>query len=227
MGGGQHARPQAMRRGPTLIVRQLGMPPASGGATPPATMDGDAEEPDARLDDLGEVGDRGLLDMIEGQLAAAARAGRLFDGDLDGGLGELLGSRGLATLEDPLPGLAAGLLGVLLARPLGERRRLPLARARQLLDLGLQGRDLDSLLLEQAALLEDEGHQLVASQFGEVGFRHDRESNESAALEARGSLINYVIEELRCEDRRRREDFLACSNKHINHLQQHRSPGWS
>src|SRR5262249_32768794 len=71
-------------------------------------MDGHAEEPGARPGDLGEVGDRGLLDAVEGQLAAAGRAGRLLDGDLDRRLGGLLGGRRLAGLERPPPGLAAG-----------------------------------------------------------------------------------------------------------------------
>jgi hypothetical protein len=68
--------------------------------------------------------------------------------------------------EHPLPGLAAGPLGVLDARLLGERRRLPLAGARQLLDLRLQRRD-------RGGLLEDQGDQLIAPQLGELGFRHD------------------------------------------------------
>ena len=116
-----------MRRGPALVVSQLGVVSARDRPTPLTTMDGDTEEADSRLDDLGEVGDRGLLDMIEGQRAAAARASRLLDGDLDGGLGELLGGRRLAPLEDPLAGLATGPLGILVRDPLenGAACRLP------------------------------------------------------------------------------------------------------
>jgi hypothetical protein len=120
MGGGQQPRPQAMRRGPALVGGEFGMPAAGGGAAAGAAVNGDAEEPGAGLDDFGEVGDRGLLDAIEGQLAAAGRTSGLGDGDLDGGLVELLGGRGLASLELPLPGLAAGPLGLLGPRPLGN-----------------------------------------------------------------------------------------------------------
>jgi hypothetical protein len=147
-------------------------------------VDGHAEETDARPDDLGEVGDRGFLDAIEGQLAAAGRAGRQCDGDLDGGFGELLGGRRRAMAEHPLTGLATGPLGGPDSRPLGERRRLPLARASEFLDLGLQRRD-------HRGLLEDQGHQLIAPQSGEVGFRHRRQDKEMADTAARGSLINY------------------------------------
>ncbi len=154
-----------MGRGPALIGGEVDVAATGGGAAAGAAVDGHAEEPHARLDDLGQVGDRGLLDALEGELAAAVGAGRLGDGDLDGRLGERLGSRGRAPRERPLARLAAGPLGLRDAHPLGERRRLPLAGA-------LEGLDLGAERLDQSGLLEDQGHQLVASQLGEVRYSH-------------------------------------------------------
>ena len=119
----------------------------------------DPEEPDTRADDLGQVDDRGFLDAVGEEPIVALGAGGLGDRDLDGRLGERLGVGCPATLEGPLPGLAAGRLGVLDARPLGERSRLPLARAPEVLDLGAE--------------LPHQGDQGIAIQGRQVRFVHD------------------------------------------------------
>ncbi len=152
----------ASSRGPRRwAVAPRGSAARSGGrprrcAAPPAAADADPEEPGTRSDDLGEIGDRGLLDSGFVELAAAFRAGRLADRDVDRRFADLLGR--FAALEDPPAGLSPGSLGVLDAGPLRERRRLPLAAALEGLDLGLER--------------EHQGDQGFAIQSGQVRSAH-------------------------------------------------------
>src|SRR5262249_32768795 len=82
-----------------------------------------------------------------------------------GGSEDCSGAGASRALNVPRPGSRPGRVGGRAAQALGEGGGLPLGRARQLLDLRLQRRD-------RGGLLEDQGHQLIASQLGEVGVRH-------------------------------------------------------
>ena len=159
MGGRQKPRAESMSRGPALIGGQVGVAAARRRAATDAALDGHAEEPDARPDDHGNVGDRCLFDAILDQLAATLGAGRLGDGNVDGGLGELLGGRCLAAPEKPLTRLASRLLGLRDPRPLGKRRCLTRATAFEGLDLRLE--------------FEYQGDEDFAIQFVEIHLTHD------------------------------------------------------
>lgn len=174
MGGGEQpgAEPVGGRAAPA--GGEVGVPAADGRAADFATPDADAEEPHAGPYDFGQVGDRCLLDAAPVEPAAALRALRLGDRDLDRRLGEALDRRGLPPPERPLAGLAAGPLGVLDAGPFRERRRLPLPQPLQRLDIRPQRHDLRRLDLDQGGQFVDQPHQSVTIEFGEFGVRHGR-----------------------------------------------------
>ena len=184
VGRRQEPRAEPMGRGPALVGGEVGMPPADDVAPQPLQRWTATRKSRTRgLTTSGRSVIEASSTRSRNQFAAALGAARLGDRDVDRRLGERLRRRGLASLERPLAGLAARLLGPGDPRPLGERRRLPLARTLQTLDLGATRRS-------PPPASRSGRPSASRSKGGEVRFAHD---GQSKSARPQGQVARYTL----------------------------------
>ena len=197
VGRRHHSSPYAVRAGPVLVRRNIGMPPADLLTAGPAPA---YLHPVPRHPGSGNRRNVGCVDnphslMLES--ASTSGAGVLSHRHLYKRLGDFIGRRRLSVAERPHTRLAAGTLGSAASPTLGERSRLALSCSLELGDLLVQlflgRRQLRNLPLQ----LRDQPHQLVALRGREVfGLTHSQSIKTCSVphnpLPTPIPLINYL-----------------------------------